>query len=487
MKKNILTVALLILTLALALAGTVGAANNIGIYDRLVVSENSAMYPAIYTVQSGGALAQQWSNAAGEVARMENDGDFVTVGDISMDDLAVGDDLGVTGDLSSATLAVGGGYGGTGCSISAGGLLQCNGNGDFGGGYGDTGCSIADATGNLQCDGDLQTDGDVTIGGQILSGTGVHVLAGDGIDNIGTFQTTGDSIFYTGYVDVQGDLEDSTGALTIDDDVDIALDLTMGTSLSGGNAGDRVQIEGLPRIAMAFFGVGTDATAAGKTLRLEDANPAGEFLQSDGDVTCADDAVNYREAAASLSMLFSADSDPADSCHDAVGATDWTDDESVGFWWMCDQVTALGDFQFVIADDGGDHAIDIPAGVADVWQWVDLTAGVTAIANADKDVITDYAFEITAAGVARAVVAPITCNVDAIYKWDATEEEALPVGILQDGVLAVWGVLSAAISPDDQIQQIEYTDYFVHYQAGADAIVWITDEDSTSNMALYAY
>lgn len=48
---------------------------------------------------------------------------------VASDDLTVADDASITGTLTVGDLTVGGGYGTTGCSISAAGVLQCDGAG----------------------------------------------------------------------------------------------------------------------------------------------------------------------------------------------------------------------------------------------------------------------------------------------------------------------------------------------------------------------
>jgi len=54
----------------------------------------------------------------------------VTAADlVASDDLTVGDDATITGTLTLGDLSVGGGYGSTGCTISAAGVLQCDGAG----------------------------------------------------------------------------------------------------------------------------------------------------------------------------------------------------------------------------------------------------------------------------------------------------------------------------------------------------------------------
>jgi hypothetical protein len=102
------------------------------------------------------------------------------------DDLVVGDDATITGTLALGDISIGGGYGTTGCTVSAAGVLQCDGaatvasatmagalsagSAAIGGGYGSTGCSFS-AAGALQCDGDGAIDGALTSDSATVTGT----------------------------------------------------------------------------------------------------------------------------------------------------------------------------------------------------------------------------------------------------------------------------------------------------------------------------
>jgi hypothetical protein len=88
-------------------------------------------------------------------------------------------------DLIADTAAIGGGYGDTGCSVSAAGVLQCNGaattdgaltagSAVIGGGYGSTGCTLS-AAGVLQCNGAATIDGATTSTGLLSANAGIAV------------------------------------------------------------------------------------------------------------------------------------------------------------------------------------------------------------------------------------------------------------------------------------------------------------------------
>jgi hypothetical protein len=77
--------------------------------------------------------------------------------------------------------------------------------------------------------------------------------------------------------------------------------------------------------------------------------------------------------------------------------------------------------------------------------------------------------------------------VDAMYKWDSADEEALGKNLVQDGVLSVLALVTANTGDHTQIALVENTNFFVAYRTGNDSIVWITDQSTYSATALIAY
>jgi len=66
-------------------------------------------------------------------------------------------------------------------------------------------------------------------------------------------------------------------------------------------------------------------------------------------------------------------------------------------------------------------------------------------------------------------------TIDAVYKWEATEEDALNVAILRDGLVNLVDSVTNA-------QLVEFTDYFVHYEAGNDFRGLDHDMDSINRL-----
>lgn len=257
-------------------------------------------------------------------------------------------------------------------------------------------------------------------------------------------------------------------------------DVTLPAATNGGNAGAKNEYIGLPRIKLVGLGGGTNGAGAGKTLALMDDTPDGEFAAVDADTTVTADTSYYKTGVKSLGVLFTAAADAGDGATDTGLAYDFSDDESVGFYVYCNGAFASGDLVFILTDNGGAHSIDIPAVTANTWQWVDLTTGITALANGDKDSISAITFGLSAAGAVVVAGRATQCYFDTAYKWDSTEEEALGVAIQQDGVL---GVVNAAAGAS----LVEGTDFIVHYESGSDFIVWITDQSTAFPFALVAY
>lgn len=316
-------------------------------------------------------------------------------------------------------------------------------------------------------------------GAEMLNDTVDGAQLADTITLDAALGITGNNVTMTGgVVTVAGDEDD---------------DLIVSPPTSNGNAGARNQIIGIPRIKMVGLGLMTNGAAAGKTVLTDigdSETPATDWTAVDGDTTMSDDATVYRQGTASLKMAVAATADATDGCVNtlATGNQDWTDDESVGFWFYSDSVLTAGDLVFSLVDSvGGEELVNLPAyATANTWQWVELNIG--GIANGDKDVITDVGFQLSAAGAAVAAGGAFNVYIDFVVKWDATEEEAAGVNLLADGVLSVTQV-DATSGGATTVDLVEYTDYFVNYQSGNDVIVTITDLSGVDRvgLALVAY
>jgi len=281
-------------------------------------------------------------------------------------------------------------------------------------------------------------------------------------------------------------LSDGTNTLTLDEDATLSADAT------GGNALAKNEFIGLPRITMVALSTMANGTTNTVLTDIGDSEtPATDWTAITGNTVMSNDGTYYRQGTASLKMAISSSAAVGDGCVNtlASGDQDWTADEGFGFWFYTTKALDAGDLMLEVYDataGGGKTAVAVPAATVDSWQWLEVD--VTLGADADKDVVTDLKFVLSAAGAAKAGAGAFDAYFDFIVKWDVDEEEALGQQIPYDGVLAVimTDVTSAAASNSNLV---EYTDYFAHYQTGNDAIVIITDQSDADKlgMALIAY
>jgi hypothetical protein len=279
---------------------------------------------------------------------------------------------------------------------------------------------------------------------------------------------------------------DDTVRMQIDGDGDIELwqgDIDLNEPLNGGNGDIQNTYIGIPLIAP--FSLGSDiANGTTNTTNVDfgdSETPATDWIAVDGDVTVANETTIFRKGTASLEIAVAASSvEENDGAVNALGTgdQDWSGDEGFGLWMNCTAATTAGDWKLSINDNASYSDVNIPAiAWANVWNWLEVDH--TAVADADKDVVTDLAIRLSVAG-ASAMVGE-TCYFDYLWKWDVADEEALGYDVIEDGVFAVYSVVDAAanIVP---IVEVEGTDYFIHYESGNDFLVPISD---LSNDALW--
>lgn len=341
--------------------------------------------------------------------------------------------------------------------------------------------------GTFEVDGAAQFDGAVAAT-STLAVTGVTTQTGqlDVVDDVkignGTPGVTlnGEDLYVEGTSEFDGAMQ-VDGAVTATSTITTAgnaNDVTLALPTNGGNADADNQFIGIPKIAGWSVGISLNGTTTGGVVSVDfnDETPAGEWVGTTN-VTDATDSSIYRKGTASLSLAV-IDAAVAGNGADntlAGGDQDWTDDESFGFWHRCDQTTTAGDWVLEITDSvAGATTVNVPAlTVANQWQWVEVN--ISGVANTSKDVITTIGMDLSTAGAA---LSTITCYFDYMYKWDAAGEEALGQDILEDGILAIWANPTASATAMAVVIPVETTDYFIHYEAGNDFLVVVTDQSA---------
>ncbi len=260
-------------------------------------------------------------------------------------------------------------------------------------------------------------------------------------------------------------------------------DLTLNADPTGGNAGAKSELSGLVRIKAVALGAGTNG--ATETTSYVDDSPTGEFAPIDADVTEAEGSTDsiYKFGASSYKAAFAATAAAADGFKRTITADDLEANESIGCWLYPSVSIASGDLQILLTDDGGARNFNIGALTASKWNWTEVD--ISSLAAGTGNVVTEFGITLTAQGATA--LGAFNLYMDQCYKWDATDEEALGTAILQDGVLNVIAVATAAASANTPSVLAEGTDYFVHYETGNDFIVWMTDQSAASTLALVAY
>jgi hypothetical protein len=143
---------------------------------------------------------------------------------------------------------------------------------------------------------------------------------------------------------------------------------------------------------------------------------------------------------------------------------------------------ASGDLQLVTTDaPGGPVKFALGAMTANTWNWVE--ADITTLAGGTGDAVTGIGVTLTAQGVAAAGTTGGAWSLytDHGVKWLTADSDTLGVAVIQDGVLSV-------VNTTAGVTLTEWTDYFVRYISGNDAIVYMTNQSgATSVVALVAY
>ena len=222
------------------------------------------------------------------------------------------------------------------------------------------------------------------------------------------------------------------GAITADGD------LTLTTDTTGGNAGAKTELIGLPRVKLVSLAAGTNGSTE-TTLYIPAADPATSWVAISTTVTSSNDTSIRRVGVNSLKLAFG-----ATAVDDNGAAIDITNDdletanESIGFWIRSDTALDAGDLDLLIDDTDADTTFDVCAvATVNVWQWCEVD--ITGLTGGNGNVVDKIGIVLKdAAGLGA-----FNIWLDGMYKWDADDEEALGVDIPYDGVLSVAAVLTA--------------------------------------------
>lgn len=271
----------------------------------------------------------------------------------------------------------------------------------------------------------------------------------------------------------------NTGAVAANS-ATIAGDVTVSTDATGGDAGAKAEISGLPRIK--FVALSTMTNGSTESANYMDDSPTGEWSEVDGgtNIVVSAGTDHYRVGANALKIAFT-DVVVNEGVIGTAGAQDnLSSNESIGFWVYADAAVSAGDFNLVVDDsDGTDQTYDIGAITASIWTWKEMD-----ISGCDANCDTMDNIKILATAQGGTTFTTLNLWFDFMWKWDAADEEALSTAILNDGVLSVMTIPTLAGSP---AVAADGTDYITHYESGSDFLVTVSDQSANSGLALIAY
>ena len=162
-----------------------------------------------------------------------------------------------------------------------------------------------------------------------------------------------------------------------------------------------------------------------------------------------------------------------------------TGTDSIAFWFRSDTALTAGTLDISLLDASSVEAnANMPAiTTTDEWQWIEIDFGSDCDATcADVDGVL---IAVTSAGAATSEMDGAIIHVDSGVFWLDAAEEAIG-NVLVGGVINVSVAVSAFGTDNTASELVEYTDYFVNYQTGADALVFITDQSANYGWTLEA-
>lgn len=262
-------------------------------------------------------------------------------------------------------------------------------------------------------------------------------------------------------------------------------DQVLATDPSGGNLGAANTLTAALNIRLVPFATMTNGSA--ETTSWMDDTPAAEFSAVTVGVAPTDtqSSTYARIGTNSLKLAWPATSVAGDGVTASLTSDNLEANESVGMWLYVSEPIAAGDLTLVLTDDGGARTFNIPAvTTANVWTWVEVD--ISSLAGGTGDAITAYRILLSSAGATAH--GAFDTYIDGVYKWDAADELALGVDVLDQpgSVLTVLTQVKAdaGTQAHDMAALTLDTDFFIHRENGNDFLVQITNQSTKSGFGL---
>ncbi|MEZ5386471.1 MAG: hypothetical protein R3F13_13245 [Prosthecobacter sp.] len=262
-------------------------------------------------------------------------------------------------------------------------------------------------------------------------------------------------------------------------------DMRLADDSTGGNLGAKNTFTGGINMKLVTFGTMTNGST--ETTSYMDDTPAAEWggVGGTADPTDTEDTSYARVGSKSLKLVWVAEAVSGDGVVATITSDNLEANESIGMWLRSSEALAAGDLNLVLTDDGGARTFSIPAvATADVWTWVEVD--ISSLTGGTGDAITAVSIQISTQGVAA--LDDFTLYVDGMMKWDAADELALGVDVLdQPGTIA--GILTqvkadAGTQAHTMTALTEFTDYFIHRESGNDFIVQMSDQSANCGFGI---
>jgi hypothetical protein len=323
--------------------------------------------------------------------------------------------------------------------------------------------------------------------------TATAVIKGaDAAGNANTrFDTTGSGTIEVGSPDVTSvTIVTDGGSIVLDGTISVASDVVVAptetATFGAPNAffdtpANLNQYVGIPRLNVTQLGDGiADGTSTTELITPLAGTCAviTAGVDVDDSTLFITDAASYKYTGASTA----ADNDGFDC--DVTGPTAGDSTDSIGFWFRSDTALTAGTLDVSLLDgasvEGG--PINMPAiTVVDEWQWIEIDLGSSC--DSDCTGIDGWFMQVTTAGAATSEMDGTVLHIDSGAIWLDTAEAT--IGDVQvGGVISVSVAAVAAGSDNTTSELVEYTDYIVNYQTGADVLVFITKQDDNYGWTL---
>jgi hypothetical protein len=262
-------------------------------------------------------------------------------------------------------------------------------------------------------------------------------------------------------------------------------DTVLTSDSTGGNLGAANTLTAGLNVSLVPFATMTNGST--ETTSYMDDTPAAEFSAVTVGVapTDTESSTFARIGSNSLKLAWPATSVAGDGVTATLTSDNLESNESIGLWLYVSEAIAAGDLTLVLTDNGGDRTFNIPAvTTAGVWTWVEVD--ISSLAAGTGDTITAWKILLSSAGATAH--AAFDTYIDGVWKWDAADELALGVDVLdQPGTIR--SILTqvkadAGTQAHDMAALVEGTDYFVHRESGNDFLVQITNQSTKSGFGL---